>query len=159
MKSRAIPHLVALCSSLTILLLVGCAATQPAVRIGSGDIIADRQRLMKLNGASLQDMMAKAKAGNFEAIAVNAETISLNAEHIPALFPEGTLSEKSYAKPEIWQKWTEFTADAKNMQLLAARLRDTAKAKDADATQAILKDFGRQACGACHTPFRKSLPS
>ncbi len=159
MKSHAIPHLLVFFSSLTILLLAGCAATQSAMRIGSGDIIADRQRLMKLNGASLQDMMAKAKAGNFEAIAVNAETIALNAEHIPALFPEGSLSEKSYAKPEIWQKWSEFTADAKNLQLVAARLRDTAKAKDADATQAILKDFGRQGCGTCHTPFRKPLPS
>ncbi len=73
MKSRAIPHLVVLFSSLTIVLLVGCAATQPATRIGSGDIIADRQRLMKLNGASVQDIMAKAKAGSIEAIAVNAE--------------------------------------------------------------------------------------
>jgi cytochrome c556 len=159
MKSHTILHLVALFSSLTLVLLAGCAASQPTMRIGSGDIIADRQRLMKLNGASVQDIMTKAKAGNIEAIAVNAETIALNAEHIPALFPEGSLSEKSYAKPEIWQKWAEFTANAKNLQSLAAKLRDTAKSKDVDATQAILKDFGRQACGACHTPFRKPLPS
>ena len=152
-------HVATLLTSLALLLLAGCAATQPAMRIGSGDIIADRQRLMKLNGASVQDITAKAKAGNLEAIAVNAETIALNAEHIPILFPEGSLSEKSYAKPEIWQKWTEFTADAKNMQSWAEKLRDAAKAKDAASTQAILKDFGRQACGTCHTPFRKPLPS
>ncbi len=144
---------------LAVTLLAGCASTQSAMRIGSGDIIADRQRIMKLNGASVQDIMAKAKAGNIEAIAVNAETIALNAEHIPVLFPEGSLSEKSYAKPEIWQKWTEFTADAKNLQGWAEKLRDAAKAKDAAATQAILKDFGRQGCGTCHTPFRKPLPS
>ncbi len=159
MNSRAIPRLAVLLSSLIIVLLAACSTTQPAMRIGSGDVIADRQRLMELNGASVQDIMAKAKAGNIEAIAVNAETIALNAEHIPALFPEGSLSEKSYAKPEIWQKWTQFTADAKNLQVLAATLRDTAKSKDTDATQALLKDFGRQACGACHTPFRKPLPS
>ncbi len=159
MKSQSISHVGVLSWSFALVLLSGCAATQPAVRIGSGDIIADRQRLMKLNGASLQDITAKAKAGNFEAIAVNAETIALNAEHIPALFPAGSLSDKSYAKPEIWQKWTEFTADAKNLQSWAERLRDAAKSKDAASTQAILKDFGRQGCGTCHTPFRKPLPS
>jgi cytochrome c556 len=159
MKPHTILHGGVLYLSLSLVLLAGCAATQPAMRIGSGDIIADRQRLMKLNGASLQDIMAKAKAGTIAAIAVNAETIALNAEHIPALFPEGSLSEKSYAKPEIWQRWAEFTTDAKNLQSLAEKLRDAAKAKDTAATQAILKDFGRQACGACHTPFRKPLPS
>jgi cytochrome c556 len=159
MKPHTIFRVGVLFWSLTVLLLAGCAATRPAMRIGSGDIIADRQRLMKLNGASLQDIMAKAKAGSIGAIAVNAETIALNAEHIPALFPEGSLSEKSYAKPEIWQRWAEFTTDAKSLQSWAEKLRDAAKAKDTASTQAILKDFGRQACGACHTPFRKPLPS
>ena len=31
-------------------------------KMGSGDVVADRQRLMKLNGASWADIQAKAKA-------------------------------------------------------------------------------------------------
>ena len=27
-------------------------------------------------------------------------------------------------------------------------------ANNTEQTQAIMKDFGRQACGTCHTPFR-----
>jgi cytochrome c556 len=143
------------------LLLMGCGmmgGKKAETKVGSGDIVADRQRLMKLNGASWADVQAKAKAGNIEAIAVNAETMALNAEHIPSMFPKGTLTDKSKAKPEIWQKWPEFEAAAKNMKTESEKLRDTAKSKDADATQALVKDFGRKACGTCHTPFRVPPP-
>jgi cytochrome c556 len=122
--------------------------------VGSGDPVADRQRLMKLNGASWKDVQEKAKAGNIEAIAVNAETMALNAAHIPALFPKGSLTDKSKAKPEVWEKWSEFEMQAKNMGDLSAKLRDAAAKKDGAAVQAMVKDFGKNACGSCHTPFR-----
>jgi cytochrome c556 len=144
--------------SLTALGVAGCATTPPASMIGSGDVVADRQRLMKLNGASWADVQAKLKAGNIEGIAVNAETIALNAMHIPTLFPTGSLTEKSKAKPEIWQKRAEFEAAAKNLQTQAEKLRDTARTKNAAATEAIVKDFGRVTCGGCHTPFRVPPP-
>jgi cytochrome c556 len=139
---------------LTTLLVVGSVAAQTAPKVGSGDIVADRQRLMKLNAASWQDVQAKLKVGNIEAIVVNAETIALNAMHIPALFPQGSLTDKSIAKPDIWQKRTEFESEAKNLQTLAEKLRDAARAKDAAAVEAMAKDFGRQTCGSCHTKFR-----
>lgn len=139
--------------SLVILTIVGISAAQSASRVGSGDVVADRLRLMKLNGASLADLQAKAKAGNTEAIAVNAETIALNAMHITALFPPGSVTEKSRARPEIWQKRADFESAAKNLQTLAEKLRDASRAKDAAAVEAMVKDFGRQACGACHLPM------
>lgn len=139
---------------LATLVVIGFAAAQSGPKVMSGDVVADRQRLMKLNGASWADAQAKFKAGNIEAIAVNAETMAVLAQHIPVLFPQGSLTEKSNAKPEIWQKWAEFESAAKNMQVWAEKLRDTAKTKDAAATEAVIKDFGRQACGSCHTPFR-----
>jgi cytochrome c556 len=101
---------------------------------------------------SLQkDIQAKAKANDIEAIAVNAGTIAINATHIPVLFPQGSAAEKSRAKPEIWQKWTHFAADAKALQTMAEQLRDTAKAKNADAPQAIVRDFQKQTCDTCCT--------
>jgi cytochrome c556 len=120
--------------------------------------VADRQRIMKLNGGSWADAQAKIKAGNFEAVAVNAETMALNAEHIPMLFPKGSLTDKSKAKPEVWDKWTEFQAAAKTMQRESEKLRDAARAKDKAQVEAIVKDFGRVACGTCHTPFRVPPP-
>ena len=139
--------------------LAGCASGEKSsAKIGTGDVVADRQRLMKLNGASWADAQAKGKAGNWEAIAVNAETMAINAGHIPALFPAGSLTDKSKAKPEIWQKWPEFEAAAKRMVAESEKLRDAARSKDQAATEAVMKDFGRNACGSCHTPFRVPPP-
>jgi cytochrome c556 len=143
----------ALVLGVAALAVTGVAIAQMA-KVGSGDIIADRQRLMKLNGGSWRDAQDKLKAGNIEAIAVNAETLAINAQHIPFLFPQGSQSDKSAAKPEIWEKWSDFESAAKNLETWSIKLRDAARAKNADEVQAIAKDFGRNACGTCHTPFR-----
>src|SRR5262245_35381263 len=132
--------------SLTALVVVGFATTSTttAQQMTPAELVAERQRLMKLNGASWVDAQAKFKAGNIEAIAVNAETMAMNAREIPKLFPEGSMTADSKAKPEIWQKWSEFEADAKNFQMNSEKLRDAARSKNAAATEAIMKDFGRE---------------
>jgi cytochrome c556 len=144
--------------SLVTLALASAATGQSTTKIWTSDVVADRQRLMKLNGASWADAQAKLKAGNAEAVAVNAETMALIATQIVALFPEGSLTDKSKAKPEIWQKWAEFESAVKNYAMQADKLRDAARSKDLAATEAVAKEFGRQACGTCHTPFRVPPP-
>jgi len=143
--------------SLVALVVAGCATVQKST-IGTGDPVADRQRLMKNVGANWADIQAKVKAGSPEAVAVNAEALSLHAQRIPSLFPEGSLTDKSNAKPDIWQKWPEFVAAAKNLENRAGTLRDQAVAKDAAAVTTTVGTFGRDACGACHTPFRVPPP-
>ena len=140
--------------SLVALAGVGCASGQKTPMLGSGDPVADRQRLMKNNGANWADIQNKVKAGNIEGVAVNAEALALHAQRITLVFPEGSLTDKSKAKPEIWQKWSEFQAAAKNLENRAGTLRDQAVAKDAAAVQTTVTTFGRDACGTCHTPFR-----
>ena len=140
-------------SSLIVIALVSIAAAQTANPMG-GDPVAGRQRLMKLVGANWADIQAKVKAGNPDAVAVNAETIAVMATHIPALFPAGSATDASNAKPEIWDKWADFQAVAKNLESMAEKLRDASRAKDGAAVEAMVKDFGPKACGACHTPFR-----
>jgi cytochrome c556 len=144
--------------SLVTLALASAATGQSTTKIWTSDVVADRQRLMKLNGASWADAQAKLKAGNAEAVAVNAETMALIATQIVALFPDGSLTDKSKAKPEIWQKWAEFESAVKNYAMQADKLRDAARSKDLAATEAVAKEFGRQACGTCHTPFRVPPP-
>lgn len=145
-------------AGLVTLALASAATGQSTTKIWTSDVVADRQRLMKLNGASWADAQAKLKAGNAEAVAVNAETMALIATQIVALFPEGSLTDKSKAKPEIWQKWPEFESAVKNYAMQADKLRDAARTKDLAATEAVAKDFGRQACGTCHQPFRVPPP-
>ena len=157
MKSKHVRAGVVL-GSLVALALAGSATCQSTAKIWTSDVVADRHRLMKLNGASWADAQAKLKAGNAEAVAVNAETMALIATQITALFPEGSLTEKSKAKPEIWQKWPEFESAVKNYAMQAEKLRDAARSKDLAATEAVAKEFGRQACGTCHQPFRVPPP-
>src|SRR5215470_10134527 len=144
--------------SIVALAIASSATGQSTTKLWTSDVVADRQRLMKLNGASWADAQAKLKAGNAEAVATNAETMALIATQIVALFPEGSLTDKSKAKPEIWQKWPEFETAVKNYAMQAEKLRDAARTKDLAATEAVAKDFGRQACGTCHTPFRVPPP-
>lgn len=151
-RSRTIRTAVVL-GSLIFLAIAAFAAAQGPPKVGSGDLVADRIRLMRLNNLSLKDLQAKAKAGDIEAIAVNAETIALNAMHIPLLFPPGSVTEKSRAKPEIWSKRAQFEAAAQNLQTQAEKLRDAARAKDAATTQDLVKGFPKQTCGQCHTPM------
>jgi cytochrome c556 len=136
--------------------LAGCASQKKST--ASTDPVADRQRLMKLHGALWKDLQDKHKAGNIEAMEVDAEALALNAQRIPALFPEGSMTEKSKAKQEIWQKWPEFEAAAKNLETQSVKLRDAAKAKDTASVDTQMKEFGRNACGTCHTPFRQPPP-
>lgn len=140
------------------LALAGCAAAEKKMIMGSGDPVADRQRLMKNVGANWSEIQNKVKAGNPLAVAVNAEALSLHAQRIPHLFPEGSLTAKSNAKPEIWQRWDEFEQAARNLEARAAALRDQAVAKNAAGVQATVGVFGREVCGACHTPFRVPPP-
>ena len=156
-RSKACAGLVVL--SLAAAVAAGCATeTKKQAKMGSGDVVADRQRLMKLHGALWTDIQNKAKANNIEGIEVSAEGLAVAAQFIPVLFPEGSLTEKSKAKPEVWQKWSDFEAAAKMMQTESEKLRDASRAKDAARTEAIIKDFGRNACGSCHTPFRVPPP-
>jgi len=138
---------------LAALTVGGYAAAQaPAT---PDEAIEARKKLMKEQGAAWKNIQDKAKAGQVKEAAADADKLVHTATQIVPLFPQGSLNpDKSAAKPEIWQKWPEFESAAKNLETMSVKLRDTAQTGDADATNALVKDFGRQACGSCHQPFR-----
>ena len=157
MKRHALRSLVVL-GGFAMLVGVGCASMESSPRMTAADAVAERQKLMKANGDAWKNAQDKAKAGNISGIAADADVMAQSAKKITALFPPGSLEGKTAAKPEIWQKWPEFEAAAKNLEVEATKLRDTAKTNNADATQALMKDFGGKACGTCHRPFRVPPP-
>jgi cytochrome c556 len=119
------------------------------------EAIEARKKLMKEQGAAWKSIQDKTKAGQIKEAAADADKLAGTAQQIVSLFPQGSLNpEKSAAKPEIWQDWPKFESAAKNLETWSVKLRDTAQTGDADATNAVVKDFGRQACGTCHQPFR-----
>jgi len=149
---RTVISLTVLMASVGLLAACATASKSPA------EYVEDRQKLMKAHGDAWKNVQDGAKAGNLQAVASNADVMANNAKQIPALFPEGSMTEKSKAKPEIWQKKAEFDASAKKMEMESIKLRDTARTGNAQATNDMIKDFGRNTCGSCHTPFRVPPP-
>lgn len=149
---RTVISLTVLMASVGLLAACATASKSPA------EYVEDRQKLMKAHGDAWKNVQDGAKAGNLQAVASNADVMANNAKQIPALFPEGSMTEKSKAKPEIWQKKAEFDAAAKKMEMESIKLRDTARTGNAQATNDMIKDFGRNTCGSCHTPFRVPPP-
>src|ERR1043166_429064 len=139
---------------LVLVVAAGCASMGEK-KMTAAEAIEARKKLMKEQGAAWKNVQDKTKAGEIAAIVPDAERLAATSKEIPKLFPEGSLDPAhSAAKPEIWQKRAEFDAAAKNLETWSVKLRDTAKTGNAEATQAVVKDFGRQACGTCHQPFR-----
>jgi cytochrome c556 len=135
-----------------VAVIAGCASMR---RMSPDEAIAARQQLMKEQGALMRSISDKAKAGQIQAIAVDADKLEDTAKRIPKLFPEGSVNPStSRAKPEIWQKRSEFEGYAKTLRTKADQLEATAKTGNAQATQTAVADLGKTTCGACHTAFR-----
>jgi cytochrome c556 len=142
------------------MVVVAVAALTGCAKLGMGkmnpdEAIAARQKLMKEQGAAMRSISDKLKAGQIEAVAADADTLESTSKKITKLFPEGSVNAStSRAKPEIWQKWSEFEGNAKSLNTKAAQLKATAKTGNAQATQTMVADLGKTTCGACHTAFR-----
>jgi cytochrome c556 len=137
----------------TVAVLAAACAT--GAKMSGPEAIAARQQLMKDQGAAARSIGEKLKAGNVQAVAADAEKLVETSKRIPALFPEGSLDPKvSRAKPEIWQKWSQFTGYAKTLETKATALASTARSGNAQATAGAMADLGKTTCTACHNDFR-----
>jgi cytochrome c556 len=120
-----------------------------------GDPIAERQQLMKNQGATVKAIQDKMKAGQHQAIAPDLEKLVKTAGQIPALFPKDSLDPKtSRAKPEIWQKWSEFEGNAKTLASKATQVAAVSQTGTAQATGAAVGDMIKTTCVKCHDSFR-----
>jgi cytochrome c556 len=131
------------------------AACATMTKMAPDEAIAARQKLMKEQGAASRSIADKLKANQVQAVASDAEKLVETSSKIAALFPEGSLNPAtSRAKPEIWQKWSEFEGNAKTLIAKATQLAATARTGNAAATSAAIADIGRTSCTGCHNAFR-----
>ena len=139
------------------MVVVGCAITMLgcAGKMSTPDAIAARQKLMKEQGAAMQGIQTKLKAGQHQQIGPETETLARTAKQIPALFPKDSLDPAtSRAKPEIWQRWAEFEGVAKTLESKAVAVGTLARTGSAGDVATAVADMGKTGCGACHQPFR-----
>lgn len=122
----------------------------------AASLVDKRIAVMKANGDSLGAVVkvVKGEAPMSPDIVKAAQAVQANAQRIPSLFPEGSVTAKSRAKPEIWARWDEFKQDAARLDSRAGKLAELAAAGDVAALRGQLKEIG-DACNACHDTFRK----
>ncbi len=84
-------------------------------------------------------------------LAEHARALQAFSRMIPEMFPPGSHGTGSDAKPEIWQRWEEFTGLAQRLGKNAAVLEETA-ADNRRRKQAYTDVL--ETCRACHREFR-----
>ena len=116
--------------------------------------IQKRRLLMESNNDAATKAIKNAVAAkDYPNIELKAKEIMENMDRLLDLFPKGSLSEKSRAKPEIWEKWDEFSKHPGKVKKAAQDLADAAKAQDEEKVKDSFKALG-QSCASCHKSFR-----
>ena len=138
-----------------VILVAGCL-----VLIGglAPDTVVLRRKLMESNNSAVAEAINKAiKEKNFSEIPVKVNVVMENMDKVLDYFPSGSLSENSRAKPEIWQKWDEFSKNPSRVKKAAQELAIAARARNEEAVKARFKALG-EACKNCHSSFRAPKP-
>ena len=133
-------------------LAIGLSA--PLATMAQADIIQERKANFKQSAGALRAMRTQMSQGDYAAIAKSANAIAAWAEKMPSYFPKDSQAGNTNARPEIWQKFDQFTALANAHYKAALTLSAAAKQEDPMAVQNAMQNLG-QTCGACHSQFKK----
>lgn len=128
------------------------------------DLYNKRKNFMDADYDDLKAIKRALEQKDYSTVEIKARDIMGSMDKLLDYFPEGVQSEKSRAKPEIWQKWDEFSKLPAKVKDTAGALAKAAAAKDDAAVQAQFKALGPDspfrsgACFECHKEFRSSPP-
>src|SRR4029079_2834045 len=117
------------------------------------DVIEKRQAAMKSNNANAKAIKAAIESKDYATVETKAKDIMGTADRIPSLFPKGSTTGKTKAKPEIWEKPDDFAKNAKNLNKAAGELASAAKAGNDAELNVKVKALG-EVCNSCHKEFR-----
>lgn len=117
------------------------------------DAIEKRQKLMKAQSADAKAIKAAVESKDYATVEAKAKDLMGTSEQIPSLFPKGSTTGKTKAKPEIWEKNDVFVKEAKALHKSASELAAAAKARNDDEINVKVKAIGAT-CTSCHKQFR-----
>jgi cytochrome c556 len=126
-----------------------------AVGMSASQVFAqaeNRQKVMKSNSADAKAIKAAVEAKDYATVETKAKELMGNADQV-ALFPKGSKTGKTKAKPELWEKPDDFVKAAKNLGKAAGELAAAAKSGDDAAVGVKFKALG-DTCTSCHKAFR-----
>jgi len=134
--------------------LASIAWIAPAQALDPGETIYARKAIMWSMGAHMGGIKAGMAAKNGKLIAGHARALAALTPAFASMFPKGTETGKTRAKPEIWQQMDKFKAAAKVMQTEAAALAQVAGSGDMAKIGAQFGKMAKLGCGGCHSVFR-----
>ncbi len=138
----------------TIAMALTLGLSGVALAAGAEALVEQREAGMKQAGGALKALGAAAKAGTITPADVEkAQALADFAGSVPSLFPEGSVTEKSRALPEIWTDKAGWDARTKGFADATAAVLSAAKAGDVAALRTAVGAAG-DTCGACHKAFR-----
>lgn len=127
-------------------------------------VVKKRKAFMQDNYDKLKAIKGAVEQKDYATIELKAKDIMGNMDKLVDYFPKGSMSEKSRAKPEIWEKWDEFSKLPVKVKDVAGGLAKAASAKDEARVQTQFKALGAEspfrsgACYECHKDFRSNPP-
>ncbi|OOY05392.1 cytochrome c [Thioclava sp. F28-4] len=117
-------------SKLTIGLLVGATmATAVFAHGGAEGVVKERMDAMSAMGQSVKKLAPMMRGEtDYDAAAVRAaaRVFIEHSDGLTELFPEGSDSKPSEAKPEIWSEWDKFSALADQLKTASEGLAEAA---------------------------------
>lgn len=137
-------------------LTLGLATVSAVAHQGATGIVKERMDTMSEIARNMKALAAMVKSDKVDADAAR-EIGSRVAEHanlFPSQFPEGSLSELSEARAEIWVDFDDFEAKSEALATAAVNLAETDPDDiDRSALRQALKAMG-QTCKSCHESYR-----
>ena len=123
--------------------------------LAQGNVIVDRRAGLKRMGDHMEAIKPVVDArGDVRPLEARIDDMIAWFTPMPALFPAGSGTGDTKARPEIWQDFPRF--EQANTALLGQLrvLKTAAAAGDQAAFATAYGATGSQFCGGCHRPFR-----
>jgi cytochrome c556 len=124
------------------------------------DMTKKRIAFMRENYDQLKAIKRAAEQKDYATIELKAKDVMGQMDTLVDYFPKGSVSEKSRAKAEIWERWDEFSKLPVKVKDVANGLAKAAAAKDEAAVQTQLNALAPEgypyragACADCHKEF------
>lgn len=140
------------------LVLVSGIASAAFAHSGATGIV--KQRMDKMGEvASQMKVIARMLNGQVDfdqaILEASAAEIADHASGFEPLFPEGSVSPPSEARPRIWTRWDDFRDQFATMEVRAGSLADQAAlAEDPSDLKNAFVRLGNT-CKSCHQDFRQ----
>jgi len=119
------------------------------------EFVTQRQARMARGGGNLASLKQVADAnGDLTALTPRIERLIQWSVDLPTMFPEGSNTAASGAKPEVWSDHAGFQAAAERFQTAVRALAAPAAAND-HAAFLTAWTAAHDACSACHDAYKQ----